>query len=265
MADDQNQDPSDKETTLVPELEEATEGGHNEKRFATSEKTVHLQFESPLPATDMPQAPAPVATPAVDRGLDPQMVSPARSTKMEEFSRAVRHMPLAPPMERKPFWPVALVFGIALGGFQYYKTITKEPVPAPANVVAASAGSGDRSPASIVMAPAPDGVLKTNMAEPSASSLNVPPPQVEMVDESALTYVLKADSDDFNVLVNGKDMPVISGKITLPLKQKLDVRFVRRGYKEIQITTMLEKGGKQDLQLKFEKLATPPEPKRLYQ
>lgn len=234
------------EAAIEPELQTCASidapTSYNEKEFATKEKTIHLQLDTGNPAPKKTES-----APALSA---PEIEAPVTLAGPTGFHRTLAAGALPPAPERKPFWPVGLM-ALAMGaGLYFYHKHTAVP-------------AAERAPASLTVIPAPEPLTDPGVHKSPVSSFMVPV-KPEVAEESTMAiFVLKSDSDNFSVLVNGKDMPVISGKISLPLNQEFDIRFVRRGHKEIKLLTQTQKAGTQELWLKFEPLENAPVPPKL--
>ncbi|MGE3263438.1 MAG: hypothetical protein AB7K68_16795 [Bacteriovoracia bacterium] len=229
------------EAAVEPELQTCVSidapTSYNEKEFATKEKTIHLQLDTGSLAPKKSESAPVLAAPEIEAPVTPA------------FNRTLAAA-MPPTPERKPFWPVGLM-ALAVGaGLYFYHKRTAVP-------------AAERAPASLTIIPAPEPLTDPGVHKSPVSSFMVPV-KPEVAEESTMAiFVLKSDSDNFSVLVNGKDMPVISGKISLPLNQEFDLRFVRRGHKEIKVLTQTQKPGMQELWLKFEPLENTPVPPKL--
>lgn len=225
-------DPKELESAEAPELQTCTSisspNSTNEKCFAKDEATIHFEVEKP-------------AMPAPAKQLTLDTSTPAPGPTKDSFPKFQRgqstELMLPPVATEKSFWPVVvLVFAVAAGGYYRYQKQL----------------GANRGPASLIMEPAPDTILNAPMPAPERYTIPKSSEQ-SAVPEDAAVYVLKSDGDDFQVLVNGKDMPVIGGKISLPLNEKFDLRFVRRGHQEIQLMTGLTKAERKEVVLRFQK------------
>ncbi|MGZ3694658.1 MAG: hypothetical protein ACXWQO_10785 [Bdellovibrionota bacterium] len=283
-----NDKKSGEETTATPALEEPTSAdglNFGQKVFASgtgSIATIEVEISpdaiaaaesEPAPETAAEPEPArkaasasgnakkktsaPLTMPEIESAPPPKL----GSGKTDNWAKSAGHSAaVIPPMERKPFFsPTIILIALVAAGYFYHIRSQKE-----APVVQT------RAPASIVMEKPTDNIVKAlseEMQETTGSALattNAVSVKMDKPDDELATFILKSDSDDFMVLVDGKDMPVISGKIALPLNKKFDIRFVRRGFKEIQMTTEFKKAEVKELKLKFERLQVAPEPRRLY-
>jgi hypothetical protein len=278
-------DPSQEETTQTPTLEEPTSASgvnFGQKVFANTETGITIEVEgltdagvetSAEPAPPAPSA-APraqvgaakaTAAPAMSADLDFESPPPATSSHSTAGSKpALQHKSVPTPAvgipatQRTPFFsPTVIMIAMAAAGFYFYQRNNHQPAPATVPTATPTLGSAAETPA-----PPPIQLNSEPLVSPLIN-LNKPVVLSAIEDESAV-YVLKSDSDDFMVLVNGKDMPVISGKITLPLNRALDISFVRRGYKDIKMQVNLKKPETKDVVLKFEKDPNAPGPRRLY-
>jgi hypothetical protein len=258
--------------TMVPELQTASGVNNpNEKKFAQNEPTVHFELEKPrigpgaeantgtsTPEISIPtattvkvQAPAPNAKPTKLRIQADPPPSIASATRRGPVARVLNATPLQDPPRGQPFWPFALLL-LAAGGYYYYHS---HPGKGPTSATV-------RDPASIAMSPQPDTILNKDMPvkdSPKDIKALMTPVITNYGQDDMGTFVLKSDNDNFRVLVNGKDMPVISGKISLPVHKKFELRFVRHGYKEIKMMANVTKPETREIVLKFEKGSDPKE------
>lgn len=257
-------DKSKDETTLTPALEESTSAsGMNfgQKNFCKEETGVTIEVEGLTdPGASTPEAPpataprASAAKPAVPQPVGkgafehPPLSSASSSSSKSSLRQKMSSASVAAPSRGTPFLsPAVVVIGLVAAGYYFYQRSNKPVIIRPS-------------------VPHPSVTAKFAPEEPAALAVvNLNKPVYgDRIEEESAVFALKSDADDFTVLVNGKDMPVISGKITLPLYQNLDIRFTRRGYKEIQMNEEIKKSETRTVVLKFEKDPNPPPPKRLY-
>ena len=190
-----------------------------------------LLVDVPPPA---PEKPVSAPRPRLVRPVDPVMEMAQESRSQGGGSRAI-----------------LLFLMVGVGAYAWHTGVFKKNKPAP---------EASRAPATIESRP------MTAVAEEFAKSdgritvvssggtrAPVESPKVERkLEQMNGVVVVKSPTDDFSVFVDGKDTPVISGKITsLPLNRTLEFKFVRRGFRDQKFELTLQGEVPQEVKLDF--------------